>query len=116
MDALFSGRMLQQTVFQCQLSKCVFQTSTGGFRTVTVMPVCVIEYISKLDSLVPVYGTFHQTGLSYQRAAFFQYDGKISEPVLMVSGELPVYPFAHILFGKTVFPSVHDFRLSHYSK
>ena len=40
--------------FQFQLSKGVFQTRAGGFRTVTVMPVCVIEYIAKLDSLVPV--------------------------------------------------------------
>lgn len=45
-------------------------------------------------------GTIHQTGLSYQCAAFFQYDGKISEPVLAVSDELPVYPFAHVLLVK----------------
>ena len=34
--------------FQFQLSKGVFQTRAGGFRTVTVMPVCVIEYIACL--------------------------------------------------------------------
>ena len=84
--------------FLCQLPKGVFQTSTGGFCTVTVLPICVIEYISKLDSLVSVYGTFHQTGLPYQRTVFFQYDGKISKSVLAVSGELPVYPLAHLLF------------------
>lgn len=86
--------------FQSLFSKGVFQTSTGGFCTVTVMPICVIEYISKLDSLVSVYGTFHQTGLPYQRTVFFLYDGKISKSVLTVSGELPVYPLAHILLVK----------------
>ena len=97
MDATFFRSDTATDSFQFQLSKGVFQTRAGGFRTVTVMPVCVIEYIAKLDSLVPVY-TIHQTGLSYQCAAFFQYDGKISEPVLAVSDELPVYPFAHVLF------------------
>ena len=40
--------------FSVPALQSVFQTRAGGFRTVTVMPVCVIEYIAKLDSLVPV--------------------------------------------------------------